>query len=250
MILRLFIYAFLIFSASIIGGFFPLYLRHNARGDSLFRRFISLGAGILLGMSLLHMLPEASRHLPESYAVWFLVGFLVLLVLERFIMVHACDEGSCDYHTVGIAAFVGLTVHGIIEGLALGSSVVVSSLGLLVLVAILSHKVPSSFSLTSILAMAPTLNQKKILMFLIGVSLSGPAGMFIAYFLIAESGGNLASVLISVSAGTFLYIATCDLMPELHREDKDRLARLLLFMVGIAISYLSGFFMPEHAHIR
>ena len=44
----------------------------------------TLIAGLLLGMSFLHMLPEAAEMLPHTFAFWFLFGFLVLLVLERF----------------------------------------------------------------------------------------------------------------------------------------------------------------------
>ena len=41
------------------------------------------------------------------FGAWMMAGFLLLLVLERFMMVHACEEHGCDYHTVGLAAFVG-----------------------------------------------------------------------------------------------------------------------------------------------
>ena len=240
MIIRLMVYALLIFLTSIIGGILPLYVREARKKDLILKRFVSLGAGMLLGMAILHMLPEASRQLPESYAAWFLLGFVILLVLERFIMVHACEEDSCHYHTIGITAFVGLTVHGFIEGLALGSSMYVASLAPLVFVAIISHKIPSSFSLTSILAMSQSLKRTQIIWFLIGVSISIPFGMFVAYFLLVQQTNAATAILIAVSAGTFLYIATCDLLPELHKEDSNRMAKLYYFFVGLLLSYFSG----------
>src|SRR5690349_567537 len=93
-----FIYGALIFSTALTGGLLPLFMP-NADEDKL-KLFVSLGAGLLLGLAFMHMLPEASKLLPERFGAWFLVGFVLLMVLERFIMVHACEEHGCDYHTV------------------------------------------------------------------------------------------------------------------------------------------------------
>jgi zinc and cadmium transporter len=235
------IYGLLIFFTSLAGGLAPLILP-NAN-ESRLKLFVCLGAGLLLGMSLLHMIPEASELIPKTFGIWFLVGFLLLLVLERFVMVHACEEHGCHYHTVGLAAFAGLTIHGIIEGIALASSLVINGLGPLVLVAILSHKAPGSFTLTSILKLAGK-STKQIVLFVIGVSLSGPLGLLLAHlFLDAKDLGKPAGILLAVSAGRFLFISTCDLLPELHKTDTERGRRLTAFFVGIALSFLSGYFV-------
>jgi zinc and cadmium transporter len=197
----LIVYAGLIFLTAAVGGILPL-LVPNAREDKL-KLFVSLGAGLLLGMAFLHIIPEASVLMPGSFGIGLLLGFLLLLVLERFVMVHACEEHGCDYHTIGVAAFAGLTVHGIIEGLALASSVMVSSIGPLVLVGILSHKAPAGFALTSLLKLAGKPN-RRIVAFVLGVALSGPLGVLLAYVLLARTHWqNSAGILLSVSAGTF-----------------------------------------------
>lgn len=231
------IYSFLIFITALSGGLLPLlFSREREEGLKL---FVSLGAGLLLGMAFLHMLPEAAELVPNSFGSWFLVGFVLLLVLERFLMVHACEEHGCDYHTVGVAAFVGLTIHGIIEGFALASSLFVTQLGALILVAILAHKAPAGFALTSILKLSGK-SPRQILGFVVGVALSGPFGMFLAYAILRhEKLPSTAGVLLAVSAGTFLYIGACDLLPELHRSDTEKFKRLGAFIVGLGISYLS-----------
>jgi zinc and cadmium transporter len=235
---RLLIYASLIFLTATAGGVLPL-LMPNAREDRL-KLFVSLGAGLLLGMAFLHIIPEASLLLPGSFGIGLLVGFLLLLVLERFVMVHACEEHGCDYHTIGMAAFAGLAVHGVIEGLALASSVMVSNIGPLVLVGILSHKAPAGFALTSLLKLAGKSN-RRIIAFVLGVALSGPVGVMLAYLLLAKTHWqNSAGILLSVSAGTFLYISACDLLPELHRNDTEKFKRLTAFLGGLALAYVSG----------
>lgn len=241
-----FLYASSVFVTAAAGGIFPLLIP-NAKEENL-KIFVAVGAGLLLGMGFLHMVPEAAEMLPHTFGIWFLVGFLILLILERFVMVHACEEHGCDYHTIGLAAFAGLAVHGVIEGLALASSLLVSEIGPLVLVGILSHKAPAGFALTSILRLSGKSNAK-IIAFVLGVALSGPAGMVLAYVILhKEALHNSAGVLLAISAGTFLYIAACDLLPELHKNDTDKFKRLAAFLFGILLAYISGPLLGAHGH--
>lgn len=229
-------YSVLVFLTAFLGGLIPLLVKKAS--ENLLKLFVSLGAGLLLGMALLHMVPEASELIPESFGFWFLAGFVLLLILERFAMVHACEEEGCDYHSVGTAAFVGLTVHGIIEGLALASSIIATTLAPIVLLAILIHKAPAAFALTSILKLADKTN-RQIVFFIIGIALSSPIGMAVAYTLFrTESAPSTVGILLALSAGTFLYISACDLVPELHRTDKEKFKRLTAFILGIGIIFL------------
>ncbi len=243
---QLFLYSGLIFLTALSGGILPL-LFPKFHEDNL-KLFVSIGAGLLLGMAFLHMLPEAAEMVPNTFGFWFLIGFVLLLVLERFFMVHPCDEHGCHYHTIGVAAFVGMTVHGVIEGFALASSFFVSDLGFMVLIAILAHKAPQGFALTSILKLAKK-KTKDIILFAIGVALSGPLGVVLAYGLLREEKlPSAAGILMSVSAGTFLYIAACDLLPELHRSDTEKFKRLGFFLLGLVLAGLSGMFLGGHHH--
>lgn len=239
MTLPLSLCGFLIFLAALTGGLLPLWIK--SQNENLLKLFISFGAGLLLSMSFLHMIPEAFHLIPKTFGLWLLVGFCLLLFLERFIMVHACEEHGCHYHTVGIAAFMGLTIHGLIEGFALASSQIVTHLGFLVLIAILSHKAPAGIALTSILKMAGK-KPSQILSFNLGVALSGPIGIFLAYWILkSQHYSQAAGILLSISAGTFLYIGACDLLPEIHRTDGEKIKRLISFCLGIFVSILSGY---------
>jgi zinc and cadmium transporter len=230
-------YGSLIFLASLIGGLIPLKIA--AKRQNTLKLAVSFGAGLLLGMAFLHMVPEAAE-LNAQFGYWFLAGFVLLLVLERFIMVHACEERGCHYHTVGIAAFAGLTVHGLLEGFALGSTLFASGLAPLVLVAVLSHKIPAGFALSSILRLA-SLTKRQIVLFVTGVSISGPLGLLLSLVILKhENMPSVSGSLLALSAGSFIYIGACDLLPELHRENKQKIARLGCFFVGLFLSALSG----------
>ncbi len=243
--LKFLLYSGIVFAAATIGGLLPLFMR-NASEEKL-KTFVAFGAGVLLGMSFIHMLPEASHLLEHSFGMWFLAGFLILLIMERFVMVHACEEHGCHYHTVGIAAFVGLTLHGVIEGMALATSFF-GGIGMLVLLGIVAHKIPAGVALTTLLKLSGK-STKQILLFVIGVALSVPAGAWIAYTLIThESLNNAAGILLAISSGTFVYIGACDLLPELHSSDDHKMIRLGAFLAGLALCFVSGYFLPHHHH--
>lgn len=233
------LYGVLIFAAAFVGGALPMCLPWLDEGR--LRLMVSLGAGLLLGMAMLHMLPEAVHMLPNTFAYFFLAGFLLLLLLERFVMVHACEEHGCDFHTVGLAAFLGLTVHGAVEGFALASTANIAGLAPLVFIAILAHKVPAGVALTSILRLSKR-SRARVWAFIVGVAASGPLGILLATLVLERTHlPNAAGVLLALSAGTFLYVAACDLLPEMHRSSSHKLSRLGLFVLGIVISVVSAF---------
>jgi len=232
------LYSIACFATAFSGGLIPIVI--PGMKENYLKLFVSLGAGLLLGMALVHMMPESSELLPNTFGRWFLVGFVMLLVLEKFVMIHACEEEGCDYHTIGMAAFVGLTVHGVIEGFALASSLIALKIGPMILFAILMHKAPAAFALTSILKLSGK-TTKQMLLFILGIALSSPVGIVLAYTIMKnEAIPSAAAILLAISAGTFLYIAACDLIPELHRTDTEKLKRLGAFFVGVGTSFLSG----------
>jgi zinc and cadmium transporter len=140
--------AVIVFGA-IAGAVIPLFAREEQRLVS----FLSFAAGVMLGAAFFHMLPEAFRA--GGYVAFFIVplGFLALFFLERYVLVHACEEppdfAQHAHGPVGLAAFLGLSAHTLFDGIALGSAVT-EGLGAVAVLAIAAHKVPSSFSLASI----------------------------------------------------------------------------------------------------
>jgi len=240
------LYCFIIFLTAFVGGAIPLVLPNL--NDNRLKLFVCAGAGLLLGMGMLHMLPEAAKLAPNTFSFWFLAGFLILMLVE-LVVHHPHGEGNSHYHTAGLATYAGMSVHGLIEGFALASTLMVGEMGPLVLIAILSHKAPQGFALTTILKLGKKTNAQ-ILAFVTGVSLSGPAGAFVAYALLkTDRLPSSAGILLAMSAGTFLYIAACGLMPELHRSEAHRKKRLVAFLIGVGLSLLSGHvFEDPHSH--
>lgn len=258
------LYTGAILVGALAGGALPFFASIR-RSDLL----LSFSAGVMLGAAFLHMLPEAVEGAGAAAIPFTLVGFLFLYLLERFVLVHVCaepgpnarlsttgaplppghphdhgheghahhrDEGTgCDVHTMGIAAWIGMSVHTLVDGFALGAASVEAGLGLLVFLAILAHKIPNSFSLSAILlseghsrARAVWMNAAFALMVPLGVGL---------YVLLREAVQveRFGSLALAASAGTFLHLALSDILPDLHRRGASRWRLSLAMVAGLAL---------------
>ncbi|HFE63824.1 MAG TPA: transporter, Zip family protein [Caldithrix sp.] len=228
------IYCAMIVLFAWIGGVIPLLFHKKI---VIIQFFISFGAGILLGAALLHMVPGAAEYIGKRLGLPVLLGFLTLFILEKFIMTHPCPAEHCEYHTVGLTAFIGLSVHSVITGLALGSGILIPRLGFIVFLAVLLHKLPASLSLSSLLV-KEHYSRNKIFLIILLFSVMVPLGAFSTYFLIQKASVHTLGVLAAFSAGTFLHVAADDLMPEVHQHFRYRKTRLLVFLLGLLVMWL------------
>jgi zinc and cadmium transporter len=245
------LYTAAILAGALVGGALPLVGRMS-RSDHL----LSFSAGVMLGAAFFHMLPEAVDGAGAATIPFVAVGFLILFLLERFVLVHACaepgpavegeleadaavvhahvhgDGTGCEVHTLGMAAFLGLSLHTLIDGFALGASSGNAGLGLLVFLAILAHKIPNAFSLSAILrhegysrARALAMNAGFALMIPLG------AGIYLVVRGLVQA-ETFTSFALAASAGTFLHLAFSDILPDVHRRGA-RLSHGVALVMGL-----------------
>ena len=218
---------------SLVGSFLPLLRELSQRALAL---LLSFSAGVLLGAVFFHMLPE-TRILSENIGWPILTGFLLIFVLERFIFVHACEERACDIHQMGIPAFLGISLHSLLDGLALGAGFMIPELGSVVLLAVLIHKMPDSISITSILLSAGWSRRRVALLSLL-FSLTTPVGALLAVLFFRSLSPEYIAIAIGISSGTFLAIATADILPQVHRIEERNPLTLLFLVFGLAVSWM------------
>lgn len=203
--------------------------------------FISFSAGVLLSTAFIHILPDAIHGSdPFLIGLCILASFLFLFILEKFIMLHPCEESHCDYHTIGIAAFVGMSIHTFFDGFALASAFFVKGLGWVVFFAIMAHKIPASFSLAVILKKGGW-STLRILFFIFIFGLIIPFGAFTSHYIIKSIGDQAVEIALALSLGTFIYISTSDFLPEVHRAHSSRLKNLISFLSGIVLMTILAF---------
>jgi zinc and cadmium transporter len=266
------IYTGAILLGALAGGALPLFA--TVRRSEL---LLSFSAGVMLGAAFFHMLPEAVEQGGSAAVPFVVVGFLVLYLLERFVLVHVCaepgpnrrlstagaplphenghahdhphahpDGTGCDVHTLGLAAWIGMSAHTLVDGFALGAASVSPELGGLVFLAILAHKVPNSFSLSAILlsegysrARAVAMNAAFALMVPVGAGL---------YVLLRETVHveRFTSLALAASAGTFLHLSLSDILPDLHRTGTSRWRLSIALVAGVAL--MASLTLLRHEH--
>lgn len=158
-------------------------------------------------------------------------------------------------------ALMGLSLHALLEGVALAASVlaghahddtVVAGVGTFLV--ILLHKPFDSMTLlTLVRASNPSAARRTTMLLNLGFALVVPVGAFGSLFLMEgiASSGMLAMIVplaLAFSAGTFLCIASSDLLPELQFHQHDRAALSFSLVLGLAGAWSIGLLESEHHH--
>ncbi|KAI0056278.1 hypothetical protein BV25DRAFT_1814346 [Artomyces pyxidatus] len=153
---------------------------------------------------------------------------------------------------------LGLVIHGLADGLALGVSALSGDgsdeLSFLVFLALAVHKAPTALAFTLSL-LSTSLSRTECRRHLLVFSASTPVGAVLSYSLFSFFGAgevNRVGTALLVSGGSFLYVATV-LQPVSHEksggmatEDIGPKTRTLLVTLGIFIPVVLGSFLEHH----
>ncbi|MBC7327323.1 ZIP family metal transporter [bacterium] len=239
-----FLYGLIACIASVTGSLIVLKWSTNER---FIKRLVALSGGMLLSSAFLRIVPEAIRLDFQFGAISLLLFFLFFYVLEDFMMIHSCPEHAshCESHIIGALAFIGLSIHSLVDGIAVGSSFRFSPvLGITASFAVIFHKLGDGLSLSSILVSAKVEKRRVILMSLT-IALFTLIGALFSFILTgAKPSTPLLASLLGISGASFIYISTSDLLPELHRE-KDYSLLLFILLGVFFIGLLTAIFRVE-----
>ena len=224
-----------VFSITMIGGWIPTIKLWT---QETFRLVISFCAGILLGAVFFHVLPEISTVLGRQLGYSVMFGFLLIFVLEKFIMVHPCEEGECDYHKIGIAAYIGIGFHSILDGIAIGAGTMMN-LSFIIILAVTLHKFPAALALSSLLVKGKEYTKKKILLSMFIFALATPVGALVSVFIFQGVDDYVVATALGISAGTFLFISIGDLLPTVYEEHEKGYKNLVSLCLGTLVMILS-----------
>jgi zinc and cadmium transporter len=200
---------------------------------------ISYAVGTLLGAALLALLPEALEGLAATTALGtLLAGVMVFFLLEKAVIWRHCHAGhDCEVHTSSAASLVivGDAFHTFVDGAVIAAAVVTSiPLGITTALAVAAHEIPQEVGDVAILLRAGyTRGQALMLNVLSAVGgLVGAGLMLIA----SQSVPHMLPYVLAFAAGSFLYVAMSDLIPDLHRGGLEggALLQLLLIAAGVA----------------
>ncbi len=244
-----------VFALVVGAGAIPLLLKLTER---VLHAVIALASGFFLGVTFLHLLPEVA-HASHSIAMWgcvlagvLAVFFAEVLLRHRDQQEHQHDHGHEHDHpahhgghrVVGIASFVGLSVHTLGGAIGIGISFDNVPLREAMVSATLSHKAAEAFSLVSVLLLS-ALQRRTVVKLLGAYALVTPVGIALGRFFAEHLPKTMLLPAEGLAAGTFLYVAVGELLPEVFHGRKDRGLKVALLLVGIAAAAL---LFHEHVH--
>ena len=175
-----------------------------------------------------------------------MAGFLLMFVLEGSGIGHAVHEehhdhehghghGHVHHAAAGGMLVFGLTLHAATDGVAIGAAAATGDFALTVtvLLAVLIHKGPAAFSL-GVFSAHEREDRKDSIRDVVIFSLATPVMIIIAGLALAGLETHMIGLAMLFSAGTFLYVATVDTLPDIHNPETGKKA-MIHVLIGVAI---------------
>jgi len=216
--------------STMLGGLFALRLQGQIG------TLIAASGGVVVGVALFDVLPEAFDNLGNAQHVAWLVGvgFLVFFVAARALVLHHRDD---DEHVhaharVGAMDTAALSVHSFLDGLGIGFAFHVSNAtGFIVFLAVVSHDFADGLNTVSFV-LRQSGDRRAALRWLAVDAITPLLGAIVGSSV--SIGGHGLGVMLALYAGFFLSMGSTDLLPEAHAHPSWR--RIALTVLGVAAS--------------
>jgi len=209
-------------------------VRHLRRGLRFIDACLAFGAGFMMAVTMLGVLPEVLRESPDA-ALYVLAGYLAVHLAQHVFTphFHFGEETHRVSAAAGNSALLGLMLHTFFDGVAIASGFLISDqLGILLFLAVLLHKLPEGVTIASVMVAGggSRVHAVGAAAVLGGATLLG--------VLLTEHIQPLALHGLALSAGVTLYVAASNLVPEF--QAKRGWLSALAFLGGAI-----GFFLTE-----
>ncbi|HEU4734624.1 MAG TPA: ZIP family metal transporter [Kofleriaceae bacterium] len=216
--------------AALVGGVLPetwLARRRTA--------LIGFAAGALLAAAMLDILPEALAARGREALWWSTGSFVTIALIEWLLSGHVHRRGGTPASVSPLALLGSDALHNLADGVAIATAFVVSvPVGVVTALAVIVHEVPEEVG-DYILLRATGISRRRALFALAGVQATAALGALGA-LIAAEQTEQVIGVALSIAAGTFLFIAASDLLPEVLRSDttgRERIGAAAGFVLGV-----------------
>ncbi|MBI1971568.1 MAG: ZIP family metal transporter [Candidatus Wildermuthbacteria bacterium] len=205
----------------------------------------AFAAGALLGAAFFDLLPEAVHGSEETGAnvfLWTLTGIILFFFIEHVVhwrhhhdQVH---EHARETMATAPLIIISDTVHNFIDGIIIAITFLINiPLGIVTALAVIAHEIPQEIGDFALLLhkgfsrkMVVLINVLSAAVALIGALLGYVFGSFLQGYI---------PILLGLTAGFFIYIATSDIMPEIHYKKRRgfAVAESILLVSGIVAIY-------------
>ena len=207
------VYALVAALGNVLGA---LAVTRRATGElKLIEHFVAFGAGFMLAVAIVEILPEALVKSGSVAPGLVLAGYLAVHLTQHTVTphFHFGEETHSVTRVAGTSALVGLLLHTFFDGVAIASAFLVRpELGVMVFIAIFLHKLPEGVMISSLMLAGGRTPARA----LGAAALLGLAT--IAGVLLTDHLGFLILHGLALSAGVTIYVAASNLVPEFQHK--------------------------------
>jgi len=229
----------------VLGGGLVLLRRNWSQRGLL--AILAFSGGFMLGAAILGMAPEALHLLPKWGPHLMLGGYLAVHFLEHVVGGHyhfAGDEhGSRGLVSTAVtgATLFAMSVHTFFDGVAIGSAFVVGkNMGLVVFLAVILHKVPEGFTVSSVTLAGGGRRGRAF-----GAAVLMGVGTILGSMTLSAA-APYAAYAVPISAGALIHVAASDLIPEVN--EGQRWPITVTVVAGGLTFLLIHLLMGSHIH--
>lgn len=208
------------------GGLLILLVNFGAGAGLSF--LLAASGGIMISISLMELIPEAVEVGSKGWAaLGLLLGVIILFVLDM-VLPHAHSsfvvraksgvyhgERAARLRSAGLLIGLGIALHNLPEGLAIGAAYAhQQSLGLGVALIIALHNIPEGMAMAVPLR-AGGMGRGSVVLSTMLAGLPLGVGAFLGAW-VGQVSPTVLSVCLGFAAGAMMYVVSDELIPEAH----------------------------------
>ncbi len=239
---------------SLVGGVFSLVggvllLSRKKTAMALARYATPFAAGALLAAAFFDLLPESLHALNADEALqWTLGGIILFFLLEHFLhWFHHHHEHGVE-KTPAPLIVVGDSIHNLLDGVAIGAAFLISvPTGIVAAIAVAAHEIPQEIGDFGLL-LKFGYGRKKVLIINAVTALMSTVGALLTFWFGSQATLPVG-VLLALTAGMFIYIASSDLIPLIHTESRRKIGHLAVILLILGVGVVGVTTKLAHSYI-
>ena len=224
------------------GGIIGTYLNINSKKFLSF--ILEFAAGLMTAITCFNLIPESIKLTNISLTVpGILLGILMMIFTSKSVdnsKIIKSKNTKNNLFKSGIIIALGIAIHNLPEGLAIGAGFCSSeSLGFSLALTIAIHDIPEGISVALPLKSSGFSKTKSIFITALSGLTTGLGALIGAIF--SQVNSIFIGLSLSFASGAMLYIISCELIPEsktLYKGKFSSIGNILGLIIGLISIYI------------